>query len=72
MAPAGGVAGAFGLSRAAPDPQTAGSREWAELLGGLCGDVANGEDEVEGPGRDPLVFADVVSLRLGGDVGGIA
>ncbi len=64
--------GLVGVAGAAPDSETAGSREWVEFFGSLCGDVADGRDAVEGVGCYPPVFIDAVPIRLGDDVGVIA
>ena len=72
LAPTSGAPGALGATRAAPDPEAAGSRARIKLLGGLCRDVADGGHAVEGVGCHPPVFVDAVPLRLGDDVGVIA
>ena len=66
------IPGALDAAGAVVDPEAAGSRQRIELHGGLCRDAADGGHAVAGIGRDPAVFADAVSLRLGGHVGVIA
>jgi hypothetical protein len=72
LVPTSGAAGAVGVAGAASDSKAARSRERVELFGDLCRDVADGRHAVEGSGCHSSVFVDVVSLRLGDDVGVIA
>src|SRR5512140_1570777 len=72
LVPTSSPSWAVGVARTASDPQATGPRKRVEFLGSLCRDVVDGGHAIEGGRGHPLVFIDVISIRLGDDVGVIA